>query len=129
MGSSTLSMVETTMDETWSSWESLLGLGRMKMNFGDVFTMPWVTSTYSSSPRYGLRKEIELRDAMCSRLKMTACAWGPPPPTPARSTASSSPTCSSGRVSSSFSSFSSSSFSSPLLFSPFSLLCWLNVNE
>ena len=26
------------MDETWSSWESLLGLGRLKMNFGDVLT-------------------------------------------------------------------------------------------
>ena len=33
-----MSMVETTMDETWSSWESLLGLGRLKMNFGDVLT-------------------------------------------------------------------------------------------
>jgi hypothetical protein len=28
-------------------------------------------------PWYGLRKEIELRDAMCLRLKVMT--WGPPP--------------------------------------------------
>jgi hypothetical protein len=42
-----------------------------------LLTMLWVTSTYSSLPWYGLRKDIELRDAMCSRLKVTT--WGPPP--------------------------------------------------
>jgi hypothetical protein len=97
----------------------LLGLGEVREKGWGLLTMLWVTSTYSSLPWYSLRKEIELRDAMCSRLKMTT--WGPPP--------------TSGKVDGAvvevfdklhqgrgvllFLSSSSSSFSPLLLFSPF----------
>ena len=69
-----MSMVETTMDKTWSSWEILLGLGRMKMDFGDVLTMSWGSSTYSSSAKNAARKEIEFW--VSSMVEVEEGAWG-----------------------------------------------------
>jgi hypothetical protein len=57
--------------------ELLLGLREGREKGWGLLTMLWVSSTYSSLPWYGLRKEIELWDAMCSRLKVMT--WGPPP--------------------------------------------------
>ena len=50
------------MDERWSSREMAMVVGEMEMDIGDMLTMPWGYSTYSSLVGEASWREIRLGD-------------------------------------------------------------------
>ena len=74
MVSSTPSMVLVAMDEGEAHGYGHGWLGKMKLGFGDVLTMSWGSSIYSSSDRNALWWEIDV--GLAPWLEEEDGAWG-----------------------------------------------------